>query len=142
MKALFTTSIQQLDTYSGQPSYYQSQKVGSSLSVGFALKSINKFVTQLDSTTGLTFSQSISALVGDISKIAFLHVDIYDIDEFDYENNIHTFNVSINSVNYGQMSNFHMLGMVNGLANNIVISNATVVATRTANLVITIGLKP
>lgn len=142
MKAIFSTSIEQVDTYGGNPSYYQSQKVGSSLSTGFALQSISKNVFSLNTTSGTSFSRSISSLVPDLTKVAFVHVDIYDIDEFDYENNIHTFQLTINSVSYGQASNFHLLGLTSGLLHDIVISNATVVATRTANLVITVGLKP
>ena len=145
MKVKIQNSFYQEDAFRRNQFIQATEKIGGSDVTGFELSSVSKQVYELNSTNIAGFSVDILQNV-DLSKVVFIHVDIYDQSDDPYNNTVYTFTykemdgatVVIDRI----VSQLSMLNLVNGIENNIVISDISTIAVGSvANLVVIVGLK-
>lgn len=142
MQVKFTSIIQQNDNYQSNQTFQQSEKIASDTIDAFPINSIDKKLYQL--AHGNTFSKDILSDITDTTKISFIHVDIYDVSNDPFNNNVWTFDLNIGGIDYGQISHFDLLNLISGFPTSTPITISTITLPNdgtTVNLAVLIGLK-
>jgi len=141
MKIQLQSGIAIQDNFENAHIALTTLKIGGPHIDAFSFSSFKKEVFQLDQTSGIAFNKNILADI-DPLKIALLTIDIYDISDDSFNNNVPRFNLSIDSLDLGQLSQFNITNPENGIAaTSIDISNIALTTDQKVNLVVFTAFK-